>query len=108
MAVKGWRVLVGAVVLGALAVSACSSSSSSGKSSSGTPTTAAVDLSVLGPVKHATGAPLKIGYIYAGQAQSTDNTNEITIAQGDREVRQRTPRRRRGPAGRDSSSAKTT
>jgi len=79
MTTNRWRVLVGAGLLAALAGTACSSSGSSGKSSAGA-TTTAPDTASLGPVKNATGAPLKIGYIYAGQAQNQDNTNELTIA----------------------------
>jgi branched-chain amino acid transport system substrate-binding protein len=82
MAPKAWRVLVGGVLLSALVVSACSSSSKSatGSAPTGTPSST-VDLSVLGPAKAATGAPLKIGYIYAGQAENQDNTPEIKMAQ---------------------------
>jgi branched-chain amino acid transport system substrate-binding protein len=77
---KGWRVLVGAVLLGTLVGTACSSSSSSSSKSASPTSTVAPDLSLLGPAKRATGDPLKIGYIYAGQAQSQDNTNELNIA----------------------------
>jgi branched-chain amino acid transport system substrate-binding protein len=81
MGVRRWRVLVGGAVLAACVASGCSSSSSSKGASPGTTTTPTLDLSVLGSAKPATGAPLKIGYIYAGQAENIDNTNEIKIAQ---------------------------
>jgi branched-chain amino acid transport system substrate-binding protein len=77
MRAKARRVFVGGAALIALVATGCSSSSSSGTS---TPTTAAADLAVLGTAHAAQGAPLKIGYIYVGQAQSIDNENEIKIA----------------------------
>jgi branched-chain amino acid transport system substrate-binding protein len=82
MAATRWRVFVGGALLAALVGTACSSSGSSGGSSAGSTPTSAPKPGALGPVKRATGAPLKIGYIYAGQAQNQDNTNEITMAKG--------------------------
>jgi branched-chain amino acid transport system substrate-binding protein len=82
MTPKAWRSIVGSVLLSTLVVSACSSSSKSGSGTSPTSSSATtVDLSVLGPPKAAAGAPLKIGYIYAGQAENQDNTPEINMAQ---------------------------
>src|SRR5262245_56331457 len=81
MASKPWRVFVGAALLFGLVATRCSSSSSSSASSPDSTAAPAADLALLGPQKPATGTPLKIGYIYAGQAQNIDNTNEINIAQ---------------------------
>jgi branched-chain amino acid transport system substrate-binding protein len=80
MKARRWRVFVGGALLAALIASGCSSSSTKG-SSPGSTAAPAADLALLGPAKPATGTPLKIGYIYAGQAQNVDNTNEIKIAQ---------------------------
>jgi branched-chain amino acid transport system substrate-binding protein len=76
-----WRVLVGAAALVALVGTACGSSSTKGSTggSSGT-TTTTVNLAVLGTPKAASGAPIKIGFIGAGQATSIDNSNEFVIA----------------------------
>jgi branched-chain amino acid transport system substrate-binding protein len=79
MASRRWRLLVGAVAVGALVGGACSSSNSNNGSGGTTKTT--VDLSALGPVQRATGVPLKLGYIYAGQAQGQDNRPELAMAQ---------------------------
>jgi branched-chain amino acid transport system substrate-binding protein len=70
-------VALGVAVVGALFGTACGSS---GGSTSGSSSTTKVDASVLGPVNRATGDPLKVGYIYAGQAQSVDNEPELTMA----------------------------
>ena len=77
MAAKRRRLLIGGALVLALVGTGCSSGSSSG----GATTTSAPGAAALGPVNRATGAPLTIGYISAGQAQTIDNTNEITIAQ---------------------------
>jgi branched-chain amino acid transport system substrate-binding protein len=81
MASKPWRVFVGGALLAGLVATGCSSSGSSGASSPASTAAPAADLALLGPQKPATGTPLKIGYIYAGQAENIDNTNEIKIAQ---------------------------
>jgi branched-chain amino acid transport system substrate-binding protein len=76
VAIKGRRVVITATALSAvLFATACGSSGSS----SGTSSTTKIDLSVLGPEDRATGDPVKIGYVYVGQAQSQDNTNELTM-----------------------------
>jgi branched-chain amino acid transport system substrate-binding protein len=76
---KRWRVLVVGVVLAAVIGAACGGSDDPSGGSGGS-TDAKADLSVLGTKNPATGEPLKIGYIYAGQAQSQDNTPEIKLA----------------------------
>ncbi|HEY1739621.1 MAG TPA: ABC transporter substrate-binding protein [Acidimicrobiia bacterium] len=80
MASRTWRLLIGAAVVGSLFAGACSSSSSNANGAGGT-TKTTVDLSALGPAKQATGAPLKLGYIYAGEAQGQDNRPELAMAQ---------------------------
>ena len=81
MGAKAWRILVsGAVLVALTGAAACSSSGSSGKSSGPTTSTAS-ERALLGPKNVATGAPLKIGYIYVGQTQAVDNRPELTIAQ---------------------------
>jgi branched-chain amino acid transport system substrate-binding protein len=82
MRAKAWRVLVGGGALIALtaAATACSSSSSSDGSSSGSTPSSTADLALLGPVKQATGEPLKVGYIYSGQTQAIDTRPELTMA----------------------------
>jgi branched-chain amino acid transport system substrate-binding protein len=77
MTVKRSRATAGIVLLGAVAIitAACSSG---GSTTSASATTA--NPAVLGPVKAATGEPLKIGYIYAGQTQTTDDRPELAMA----------------------------
>jgi branched-chain amino acid transport system substrate-binding protein len=81
MATNRRRVVVGGALFAVLVGTACSSSSSSGSGPTGSTATTVSPAAVLGAFKRATGAPLKIGYIYAGQAQTQDNTNELTIAE---------------------------
>jgi branched-chain amino acid transport system substrate-binding protein len=72
---------VGAALLSALVVvaAACSSNGSSTGSTS-TTASSANNAAILGTKHPATGAPLKIGYIYAGQTQAIDGTPEINMA----------------------------
>jgi branched-chain amino acid transport system substrate-binding protein len=72
--------MLGMVVVTALAASACGSSSSSGSATATTANAAAVN-KLLGPKNVATGAPLKIGIITAGQTQAVDDRPELTMAQ---------------------------
>jgi branched-chain amino acid transport system substrate-binding protein len=69
---------MGALLVSLLVVAAAACSSS--KSTSTTATTAPDLSAVLGPKHPATGAPLKVGYIYAGQTQTIDGTPEIDMA----------------------------
>jgi len=76
------RVGVGLVAALTLVASACSSSSSSKSSTPGkTTSTGTANLTLLGPVKRASGTPLEIGYIYAGQSEAIDGQPELAIAQ---------------------------
>jgi branched-chain amino acid transport system substrate-binding protein len=70
-------VAVIAVGLLALAASACSSSSS-GHTSAGTSTT--LDQAALGSLNKATGTPIKVGLIYAGQTQTLDDRPQWAMA----------------------------
>jgi branched-chain amino acid transport system substrate-binding protein len=83
MAGKARHMVLGGALLSALTIvgSACSSSGSTPKSSSDSTPTTTANVALLGPAKAATGAPLKIGYIYAGQTQSLDTRPELAIAQ---------------------------
>jgi branched-chain amino acid transport system substrate-binding protein len=82
MRAKGSSALVAGALVAVLALGAvaCSSSGSSG-GASGTTVDNAANAALLGPKKPATGAPLKIGYIYAGQTQTIDDRAELAVAQ---------------------------
>jgi branched-chain amino acid transport system substrate-binding protein len=82
MRAKTRRAVVGALS-GVLAIvgAACSSSGSTAKSSAETTPTTTANLALLGPGKAATGAPLKIGFIYAGQTEAIDDRPELATAQ---------------------------
>jgi branched-chain amino acid transport system substrate-binding protein len=83
MGTRTWRVLVGGALAVALTTltAACGSSSDSGDTTSDTGMSKAAISKALGPEKEATGTPLKVGYVYAGQAQAVDNENEGTLAE---------------------------
>jgi branched-chain amino acid transport system substrate-binding protein len=68
--------MLGALVALLALLAGCSSSASSGSSSGTT-----ANLALLGPKKVASGTPLKIGFMYAGQTQTTDDRAELTMAQ---------------------------
>ena len=87
MTAKVRRVQMAAVLVAALTLvsSACSSNGSSKTSStsgnSTHSTTPNANAALLGPMKQATGSPLKVGFIYDGQTQSIDTRPELAIAQ---------------------------
>ncbi len=54
---------------------------SSGSSAGSATTTSTVDKALLGATNQATGTPLKVGYIYAGQTQAGDDRPELALAQ---------------------------
>jgi branched-chain amino acid transport system substrate-binding protein len=76
------RACLGVAVIAALALlgAACGSSKSGGGASGGATATTAITVA-LGTPKPASGAPLKIGYIYAGQTQTVDDRPELVMAQ---------------------------
>jgi branched-chain amino acid transport system substrate-binding protein len=83
MGARSVRAQVGVVVatfVVAAAVAACSSSTTTG-TSSGTTTDAAATAKLLGPTNPATGTPLRIGYVTAGQTQAIDSRPDLAMAQ---------------------------
>jgi branched-chain amino acid transport system substrate-binding protein len=77
------RVRVAVVVIAALAIGAACSSNNPKGGTSATATTvksAAAIAKLLGPVKQASGVPVKIGYIYDGQSQGIDARSELVMA----------------------------
>ena len=83
MSAKIRRLLIGGALVGAIAVlgSACASSDSNGGGGGGGATTTPADLSLLGPVKKATGEPIEIGFLYSGETQAIDARPELKTAE---------------------------
>ena len=76
------HVHLGAALLAvvALVAVACSSGSSSG-TAAGTTVDAAANSKLLGPANAATGEPLKVGYVTAGETQAIDTRPDLAMAQ---------------------------
>lgn len=72
------RRLMAALAAAAVVIAGCSSSKATSASSG---SSGAASASILGPVKQATGSPIKIGLISDGQSQAIDNSSEIPAAQ---------------------------